>query len=1722
MRWMWKGALLTGAIGLAAGGAVGCAAERPPINRVQADALAKSFYVGDDLRDTSDDPEFYMRNTVIDVGYGAAQDGLFTSTYAQPVSRIRWEISEDHLIARLAYERIQGTDAKGDKFDGLRKKGSNDGQIVASYRIKSHFDIRRAYNPATGEESNIIEENASDRPWDQRAYMRVDWSQNEATGAYDFDTLSMMGLFGGVKYSPLAYTILESNDGKHAVNPDAPHFDAEKGYFDVTNKAYAEPQSIDLSGLGWGIQSFPACMLPGDFAGGTEPYGNCNPVEITLRQSFKKVVDTDYEPMHVDGPRFQAYGNFTTAYYGYERNYGMVDDKWFRFADRYNLWKRSHFYTDAENMTGEIACDVRDTAAGSTQDPTADPNRDANGNGTADECEGAGLGSQCDVFKGKCTLPYAKREATVIPWYVNGGTTDEITNLSSQIEGEQKKGGSANKAKIDALQKQILAAQQKGENLFEATDWAVQEWDLALKTSIQTARLVECKRTSAPAEVAGCATKFPMWTGQQDDIDEAIAIARELNACRRQKGWADASCAADAKAAAGALPEQVGQANKAAIGEVVAMPTVLVLCHNPVIKGDHAACGKEGLTARLGDLRYNTVLSIEKPQQPSAWGIMVDADDPISGEKVVSSINIWTHITDIAAQGLVDLVRYMNGELSTDQITNGEYVRDWVRAQRVAPGAAGGGPTLSKDEITTRLAAAAKIDPQKFAELTKGGVPAAMRPIIEKGKAMLADVATRADVASPSQAGVLARMSKVRGTETEAKLINPAMLQLAGITSSTPLRGAVADIASPMGMNNPKVLSQLRQMRENALAARGACIINEAPEASALTGIADIMKKKFPVPPNETGVARQARLDRMLNYVRRRYHYAVLAHEMGHSIGLRHNFVSTYASLFYRPQYWQLRTKNGTLKTECTDAVDDGNKCVGPRYFDPVTDEEQSQMIWQYMQSTVMDYPGDVSQDLIGLGVYDFGATRFFYGDSVSVYDASLGKDYQASGKIGTGITSATDTFGGLAGITYGVRPSDINSQGVDEFHYAQLQKNYNLIKNCYAVDVKPPASWRDDVDGIWDPVMDGHVVSVDGKATKCRQLPVDYAGWNQLRMPNKKFDKGVLIDDKYKTETNGGGYRGGPSVLDDPRDQAAPKLLRVPYAFATDHWADSGNVSVFRHDNGADPYEQLMFLITTKENRHIFDNFRRRRTTFSVRGAADRSFSRYNEKMLGISGGIGFYGTIYQDLATNQGYSFDTLWPLIVDGSLKGNIIAATVAFDQFTRELSRPEPGEHYYKSPIYLDKVLHSASDTDDYGPTSNGNSKVLVSIPNGATGYLRDISFAGHPLENGLAEDQGDYNSSYTMYAGSYYEKINTAILLSESEDRFISQSRRDFYDARFRAVGMADVLPDGYRRLLANALTGDRTLLAPYVQATPDKVLAGNKPATDTSAPDAASKLYPKSPIGWTSWWPSTGPKVCFPSNGKNICTSFISPSSSEFKPETKFPDGTTIDADHTAMLDPEIGWEVQKFLVAWTMVYIPANQKTLWTDMMRIYRLEAGTQPEFEGRIEWQDPVSGNVYYAKTYGMECLFGGSNATNRPTCEAGSGKWVQKGIGARVLEYANFLTKNGYALDQAQKNTEYGIGFNAYGRAVALRFVDGTSVIKPDPAIKDLNATGTGFVDVQPCNPDPTSGVPINGCKPLTTYKNHWAYQLTNYKTVPDYLHEFGQLFFANGHVLGQYP
>ena len=164
----------------------------------------------------------------------------------------------------------------------------------------------------------------------------------------------MLGAFGGSSYEPLAYYV---SDPEPPRTRRTSSMSKTATSTSPTRRSPRPRSGRPFSHLGWGIDKFPACFLPNDILGGSEPAGNCNPTEVTIRQGFRRVEDSDYEPVDWDGYRFQAYGGFYKDRFGFERNYGMTDDKWRRFLNRYQIWERSHYYDDpARTWTGAIAC----------------------------------------------------------------------------------------------------------------------------------------------------------------------------------------------------------------------------------------------------------------------------------------------------------------------------------------------------------------------------------------------------------------------------------------------------------------------------------------------------------------------------------------------------------------------------------------------------------------------------------------------------------------------------------------------------------------------------------------------------------------------------------------------------------------------------------------------------------------------------------------------------------------------------------------------------------------------------------------------------------------------------------------------------------------------------------------------------------------------------------------------------------------------------------------------------------------------------------------------------------------------------------------------------------------------------------------------------------------------------------------------------------------------
>jgi hypothetical protein len=1349
----------------------GCAAERDPINRVQALALPKSFFVGEKLADPSDDPEFYMRTTLVDVSAGAGSDGLFTSSDAQPTTRIRWEITEKKLYARLTYELIQDTDHKG-------TRPTPDGQVVAAFEIEKHFDIRRDYNQTTGEEQNTIVENDTDRPWYERQYFRVNWSTNLVTDAFELDALSQLGIYYGVKWNPVSYTITDQSSS------DKPVFDVEHGYFDVTNKAYAAPQVVHDEELG----DFPACWLVGAW-----PATSCNPSEVTLRLSFKKVEDHDYEPLEYDGNRMELFGWFTVDRLGYDRKYGIVDDKWHRFAARWNLYEKSH------------AQPVVECATPATTPIGKDPHRDEDGDGTEDECAKVGKGSRCDAFRGECTMPLRDRKVKTIPWYVNQGYP---------------------------------------EDLFDAAKDALAAWNDAVRVAVVAGRLAECRRTKEQG-------------------------------CEAQMGWPERWSDDFVPPVGGDSPAKV--------------PNVFVLCHNPVDDTkDDPACGAKGLSPRLGDLRYHFITMIQSPQIQRPWGIMVDAEDPLTGEKIAGSVNQWSATLDRAAATLVDILGLLNGEIAPDKFIDGKDVSAWVRANR--GGEVDRGAAMSAAELDARMNA---FDRNLVKKYTSGLAIADKNKPAPLRHKLRARALSDAGRLGPGNAALSQNVRALRGTNVEAKMVTPELVQAAGHDPTAAVSPDVVKRASPFGRFNPALRRALVKNKRLARARRHSCAY-EGPEPDNLIGLAKQAQKLFGKPdPNDPAAVAKHR-DEVYQWARKTYALGVFAHELGHSMGLRHNFAASFDSLNYRPEYWQLRTRNGEVTQPCAPGTTDGTNCIGPRYKDPIAQYEIDGNINRYATTSVMDYPGDQNHDQLSVGAYDRAAMRFGYGDVVDVWNKP-GVSVTGSG-AGQDLAYKLTAFTSSPGL-FGVFwfPAVNPAEPARYIHYSQYQKEFGLLSDC-----APDSS-------------DGAIL---GK--KCKTAPMDVVSYRDM--------KSFAPDPAYASYS----WAQAPRAID------AKGRVRRGYMFSSDEYADSGNVPSFSYDAGADAYEQIRFLESQYENRYILDAFRRNRVQFNSADVSARIQAHYLDAIQQITKSFAF-GALLDDDPAAPSAAF------LQDGNFGPLGVASSVAFDLFARILTRPDPGSYCNAdecgagSPYGVDVPIFVA----DPAPTSANKYDFRVALGEGRF------------LHNDFDYGKGYWWSDYQKQVGSYYDKIFATYYLAEAFDTFISNSKEDFVDSRYKNVSFATIYPEQVRRLFANLLTGDWESFAPWTvagQGTPEVKLS-----------------YPR-------WF-----------DAKSWGTR---------------PQGAKI-------VDPNWGFNEQLYMMVWGAMFFPTNWSMSWINDARITAL--GQDQVFWPAAEtytYFDPASGITYRAHAIGTESVFGVDH---------------EKGIGARMLEFANKLVMYAYKVEtDAQGN------------------------------------------------------------------------------------------------------
>ena len=266
--------------------------------------------------------EFYYNQTVIDVP--ATSDVAFVGdTNFQTTNRVIFDIQEDLLYVYRSYPWIESAEpGQTNGGDDVSRPGSSgpQGAPIAIFPIESHFDVQRQYNAATGEQTNVIEENTSDRPWYLREYMRVDWSDNRV-GDINFTMSSVKGA---------ASRVVPQEDGSRDLGKERTQIGPE--YIDFVQHVALEASTIPGSEAWFGFP-VPTCWLY------SKLHTDCQGGVIKVRNSFARVAPSTYRPVEYSDARLNKFGAFRVERYTYDDEYGVVEPTVRRLANRWNLLK---------------------------------------------------------------------------------------------------------------------------------------------------------------------------------------------------------------------------------------------------------------------------------------------------------------------------------------------------------------------------------------------------------------------------------------------------------------------------------------------------------------------------------------------------------------------------------------------------------------------------------------------------------------------------------------------------------------------------------------------------------------------------------------------------------------------------------------------------------------------------------------------------------------------------------------------------------------------------------------------------------------------------------------------------------------------------------------------------------------------------------------------------------------------------------------------------------------------------------------------------------------------------------------------------------------------------------------------------------------------------------------------------------------------------------------
>jgi hypothetical protein len=917
-----------GLVVAAGAGFAGCGDFQPPINRVGVNVVEKSAFTG----------SWYMARTTIDMDYEAAGLG-FVGEIARDstagfmgfaLPRIRWVIDEETLYAYRDYEIV------GDPHDPFADREPDPdhlGTPVAAFRILSHFDIRRDYNPTTGEELNVLVENTTDRRWWERRFMRVDWSRNLLT-SYFGTSHEIDEIFGTTRREPTNLFVQDESNFPPSWRPQF-HFMTCTSVDDESPECRDDDRDWAGDYRYGELYSFSfvtqEIVSPGSIVDpvfGLVPYcgeasmgmPECASVVVAIRTSFLRVSDRrEYDPVEWTDERHERAGYFRLDRLTYDASRDANDPTWGftdfsnRAVNRHNIW-RQWFERDA---AGNIVRDERGRPV---------------------------------------LLPYDRRQVRPIVWYTTPELPAHLVRAAFETVGEWN----------DVLMGTVRQLRGEEPPVYERVP--CQNSDPSAYCFCQC----DPDDVEAGLECTPDLALNPTCAGRYDPFtppSEARTISGRPYDC-----YVEVPPGAEPNVADRSVAERLTDRDYYGWfgARMVGSECVNILRINRCHKASVEEAERSGTLLECqerGDIRFKFLSYVDQPGTPFL-GVAQLRGDPVTGEIITGDANIGGPAMQSQRTRAMQTYDLINGRATDQEFFTGEDIRAFLEAaNRVDL------PAPPRIDFSVALRAGLEGDPA-----IRGEIDRLMARAMERAE-RLRGPEGRAQIMSD-------RLRQLAGTDIERRLMaNLDTFVMAGMSNvpstlrTSDINDRVLDAASPFRQDIRELLERHADF-ELRTGLNAFHMPNEYTDYSVMWFVTQ--HRNWP----------RARVEIELN---RRLYRDTQVHEMGHCLGLMHDFGGTTDSDNYEDDYYLIDAAYPlpdprTFDRDGIPGLNPDEQIAFENAYEAARRRRELAGIDTWMNASVMDYTAQWYERIQGAGYYDRMAIRFGYGDLVDVYHNEEGR----------------------------------------------------------------------------------------------------------------------------------------------------------------------------------------------------------------------------------------------------------------------------------------------------------------------------------------------------------------------------------------------------------------------------------------------------------------------------------------------------------------------------------------------------------------------------------------------------------------------------------------------------------------------------------------------------------------------------------------------------------